>query len=98
MQSDYLTALIWCVGLYIGIGLMLLLGTWLQPGDFAEKQANIEAEWADYLQKMRAINWQTPIFILFFPLVWLFLVPAWRPVIFLGIGCIGLALISLGTL
>ncbi len=96
MQSDYLNSLTWCVGLYICIGLMLLLGAWLQPGDFAEKQANIEAEWADYLQKLRTKSWQAPIFILFFPLVWLFLVPMWRPVIFLGIGCAGLVLIAVG--
>lgn len=97
MQSDYLIFLTWSVGIYICIGLMLLLGAWLQPGDFVAKQANLEAEWVDYLQRIRAKNWQAPIFILFFPFVWLFLVPVWRPVIFLGIGCAGLAWIVLGA-
>lgn len=98
MQPDYLTPLAWGMGLYIVIGLMLLLGTWLQPGDFSAKQSNVDAEWVNYQQKIRAKNWQAAIFILFLPLVWLFLVPVWRPVVFLGIGCAGLGLIAITAL
>lgn len=98
MQSDLLSILSWSLGIYIGIGLALLLGSWLQPGDFSAKQSNLDAEWVDYQQKISAKNWQAAIFILFLPLVWLFLVPVWRPVVFLGIGCAGLVLIAITAL
>lgn len=92
----YQPAVIWSSGLYIAFGVFMLVGLMFSPGNFTDHQSKLEKGLADCYRTIQLGNWQSVIFALFLPLLWLFFGPIIRPVIFLAAasGCllIGLAM------
>ncbi len=80
---------------YLGFAIFMAAGILLFPGKPSAHFANSRAALSDAWAKSRAGTWQSPIFALLLPLLWVAVLPMAYPLAALAVGALALLVGSL---
>ena len=73
---------------YFGYAIFMVIGILLFPGNSSAQFASSRAALSDAWAKSRAGTWQSPIFALFLPVLWVAVLPMAYPLAAFGAGAL----------